>query len=731
MMQLFNRFPVFRQYDEMDCGPSCLRIICKYFGRKLPLHFLRNLCQTNRLGSSLLIIKEAAEKIGFTANGISIGFDDLKDEQFIPCIIHWNQNHFVVVYKISKNHVWVSDPAQGRICYSKKDFLKNWAPDGKKGVAMILQPTEEFFNNPMPDEKKANAFAGIMPYLNQYQRPFFFLLLFLVLASIIQVIPPYLTQQVVDNGIKNKNLGFVYLLLLAQLGVFVGSIITDVTRNFIILRLSNSLNIKMISAFLKKLMQLPLGFFDNKMTGDTLQRIADHQRLQIFFTTGAFSILFSLLTLLVFSLVLLIYNQLIFLIFLAGSIFYFLWFWYFMKKRAVLDYKRFSQLAENQEKNIELIHGMQEVKLHNAENKKRTSWEILQQKLFAINLKGLTLQQIQVEGAAFINELKNILITFIAAKLVINDSISIGVMMGVAYITGQLNSPVSQLLEQLQSYQDAKLSAERITEIHQRPGEEAMNEKDTVPVPAEGDIVFNDVSFKYIDSKSIPPVLEHLNFSIPRNKVTAVVGASGSGKTTMMKLLLKFYSPGEGNISVGNIPLTRIEHTNWRNFCGAVLQEGYIFSDTILGNIVLADEQPEIERLQQAVDIANIGDFIKELPMGFETKIGQNGMSISTGQKQRILIARAVYKNPSFILFDEATSALDAKNEREIVHKLEHFFTNRTVLIIAHRLSTVKNADQIIVLDKGHIIEQGTHPQLVKQNGVYFNLIKDQLELGS
>ncbi|HMG83614.1 MAG TPA: ATP-binding cassette domain-containing protein, partial [Ferruginibacter sp.] len=567
-------------------------------------------------------------------------------------------------------------------------------------------------------------------YLLQYKQLLVQLVFGLIVASLIQLIFPFITQTIVDTGIKYRNLNFIYLMLLAQLLLFLGKTSVEILRGYILMHLSTRININLLSDFFIKLMRLPLGFFDVKMTGDILQRIQDHQRVETFLTSGTLNVIFSSINILVFSVVLFIYNPLIFEVFAAGSVLYFVWVFLFMKQNALLDYKRFDQLSQNQEKNLELIYGMQEIKLNNASTKKRWQWEDMQAKLFKINLKGLRIKQLQTSGASLINELKNIIVSFLAAKLVIEGHISLGVMLSVSYIIGQLNGPILQLVEFTELWQNARLSIARINEIHNKPDEENILEEKITTIK-DGDIILNDVSFSYIISPEIRPTIDSINVVIPYKKVTAIVGSSGSGKTTLMKLLLKFYEPLSGEISIAQQPLSDISHTMWRNKCGAVMQDGYIFNDTIAYNIGIGEEVIDTNALLYAATMANIQDFISELPLGYNTKIGQNGMGLSAGQKQRILIARAVYKNPDILLFDEATSALDAKNERIIIENLNQFFKGKTVIVIAHRLSTVKDADKIIVMENGEIIEEGSHEELVTLRNSYFNLVKNQLELGA
>jgi len=724
---MFRRFPFYKQYNEMDCGPTCLRMICKYYGKSLSLEYLRNMMYTNRMGTSLLSLSEAAEKLGLQSVGLKLTFEDLVEAAPFPCIAYWQQRHFIVIYKIKKDKVFVADPAHGMQEYSTTEFLQGWSVDGSSGIILSVEPSPAFDN--IEEDQQAERNTGfIFSYLGHHKSQLLQIFLGLLAGSLLQLVVPFLTQSLVDIGIRHHDLSFIYLILFAQLMVFIGKTTVEVLRGYVILHLGSRINISLLSDFFAKLMKLPLGFFDTKRIGDILQRISDHQRIENFMTSGVINVVFSMINLFIFSIILAVYNLQIFAVFLLGSVLYFTWIKLFMRKRAGLDHKRFSQLAANQEKNFELILGMQEIKLHNAERLKRWQWEYLQVKLFKINLKSLTLRQVQTGGAGIINELKNIIIAFLAAKLVLQGDITLGIMLSVSYITGQLNAPVLQLVEFMQSLQDARLSMERINEIHIKPEEETAPEEKISEVPS-GDISLQQLSFKYDADPRSGYILKNVNLVIPEKKVTAIVGASGSGKTTLLKLLLKFYEPYSGEIQVGNVNLNQIRNSSWRNKCGVVMQEGFMFNDSFISNIAVGEEVPDMARVKHAARIANILDFIEELPLRFHTQIGANGLGLSTGQKQRILIARAVYKNPDVILFDEATSALDAKNERIIVSNLNSIFDNKTVVVIAHRLSTVRNADKIVVLEKGAVTEVGTHQELIDERGYYFNLIRNQLEL--
>lgn len=726
------QFPFYRQPDQMDCGPTCLRIIAKYYGRVVSLEKLRKLSETTREGSSLKTISDASEKLGFRSLGVKINLTKLDEEAPLPCILHWHQNHFVVVYKIKENKIYISDPAHGLITLTRKEFLSAWiganaTESTEEGIALLLEPTPKLNTSEFDDIQEKRGFAFLYQYLFRYKKFLFQLVIGLIAGSLLQLIFPFLTQSVVDIGIQHQDIHFVYLILIAQLFIFAGRTAIELIRGWILLHLSSRINISLISDFFIKLMNLPIAFFDSKMTGDIMQRINDHQRIEVLLTTTSLNVLFSAFNLVIFSIVLILYNFQIFLVFMAGSVLYFLWVVIFLKRRKELDYKRFDQMSSEQSKVIELINGMQEIKLHNAEKEKRWSWEYLQARLFKIETQNLILQQTQSTGANVINELKNIFVTILAAKLVIDGELTLGMMVAVTYIIGQLNGPIQQLIGFIYVVQDAKIALERLSEIHNREDEEKAGEEKITEVSADASIHLNNISYRYVGA--MENVIEDLTLEIPSNKITAIVGASGSGKTTLMKILLKFYEVNKGDIKIGNSDLNNISQRYWRNKCGVVMQEGYIFSDTIAKNIAVGETNIDKVKLVQAATIANIRDFIEELPLAYNTKIGMEGVGMSTGQKQRLLIARAVYKNPEIICFDEATSALDAKNERIIMENLNQFFQNRTAIVIAHRLSTVKNADQIVVLDKGHIIEKGTHAELVAKQGNYYMLVKNQLDL--
>jgi ATP-binding cassette subfamily B protein len=726
------RFPFIKQMDAMDCGPTSLAMIARYYGKTYAVQTLRERSYITREGVSMLGTSDAAESIGMRTMGVRISFDKLAEEATLPCIAHWKQNHFIVVYKIKNNTVYVADPAHGLVKYTRQEFLSGWASTRKdnvdQGLCLLLEPTPDFYKTEDESLNKS-SFGFLFSYLRPYKKFLIQLFLGMLLGSILQLIFPFLTQSIVDFGINNQDLNFITLILIAQLTLFISRSAVEFIRSWILLHISTRINISLISDFLIKLMKLPVGFFDTKMIGDIMQRIGDHRRIESFLTTSTLNILFSMVNLVIFGVVLVIYDLTIFMIFVVGSVLYFIWIYLFMKKRRELDFKRFAQLADNQSNLFQLITGMQEIKLNNCEKQKRWEWERIQARLFKVNIKSLSLSQYQQVGSVFINQTKNIFISFFAAKAVVEGDMTLGMMLAVQYIIGQLNAPIEQLIGFLHSTQDAKISLERLGEIHLKKDEETPDEHKLSILPEKKGITVTDLCFQYEGPHS-EMVLNNLNLNIPESKVTAIVGTSGSGKTTLIKLLLGFYPPVKGEIRIGDILLSNISNRLWRQKSGVVMQDGFIFSDTIAKNIAVSDEIIDRERLLKAARMANIQEFIESLPLGYNTKIGQEGHGLSQGQKQRILIARAAYINPQYLFFDEATNALDANNERIIMENMEEFFKGRTVVIVAHRLSTVKNADQIVVLEKGVIVERGTHEELARLKGAYYNLVKNQLELG-
>lgn len=750
-----QKFPFYKQLDQMDCGPTCLRMIAHYYGKIYSLDFFREKTNITRGGVSLSGIAEAAEAIGMQTLALAIPFESLAKEVPMPCIAYWKQRHFIVIRDIKpKRSIWdrilrkhstewdinVADPAFGLITYSKDDFMQGWVnkknynADTDEGITLILEPSPQFFQledntNNKPSKKNLGY---LLAYFAPFKKIIVQLFIGLFVGSLIQMAFPFLMQSIVDYGVNYQNLNFIYLVLVAQLVLFLSDNAVQITRGWLLLHMTSRISIRLLSNFLAKLMNLSLGFFDSKNTGDLLQRIQDNHRIETFLSTTTLNTLFSLFNLFIFGAILAYYNLSVFTIFCVFAIVQVVWTFIFLKSRAEIDYRRFDQASGNQSSTMQLINGIQEIKLNGSDKRRRWEWEAIQVRLFRVSIKGLALAQTQNIGGSFLNELKNILISFSTAKSVIEGQMTLGTMLSIQYIIGQLNLPISNFISFVQAAQDAKISLDRLNEIYEKEDEESINDDYLRELPQDKSIYFRNLSFKY-GGRDSALILDDLNFDIPQGKVTAIVGASGSGKTTLIKLLLKFYAPSEGNISIGKTPLRNISPRYWRSICGSVMQDGYIFADSIVRNITESDSEGSVDknRAVYASHVAHLEEFIENLPTGYNTRIGASGMGISGGQRQRVLIARAVYKDPEYIFLDEATSALDANNEKGIMEKMEEFYHGRTVVVVAHRLSTVKNADNIIVLDKGKIVEQGTHQELVKNQDFYYVLVKNQLELGN
>lgn len=730
-----SKFPFNKQPDTMMCGITCLKMICKYYGKEFSLDFLSNICHPTKEGISLLGIKDAADRLGFYTVSGRLTIEELPSLT-LPCILHWNQNHFVVLYKVKKNaKFYVADPGKGLVAYNIDEFKSHWigmSSDKEDiGIAMFLEPTPMFYeqeNNDIIEEGR--SFGFLFGYINLYRKYFLQILLGLFIGSFLQLALPFLTQYIVDIGIKNQDIGFIWLILLGQLVITISRTSVDFIRRWLLLHISMRINISLVSDFFIKLLQLPMSFFDTKLMGDLMQRISDHSRVNNFLTQQTLSVAFSVISFVVFSCVLLFYNKLIFIIFLFGSLLYGGWMTLFLQRRKVIDYELFEQQAINNNKTYQFLTSMQEIKLQDCELRRCWEWEDVQADLFKVQMKSLKLQQTQEAGSVFINELKNIIITVFSATAVINGSLTLGMMLAVQYIIGQLNSPIEQLMHFIYSIQDVKISLERINEIHKKDNEEDAGRTRKGFGNKSHDIVLSHIDFKY-DSHALSKTMENVSVQIPEGKVTAIVGASGSGKTTLIKLMLGYYPVMNGEITIAGHNISEYNLKWWRRQCGVVMQDGIIFSESIARNIAVDDDYINQERLEMAAEIANVKGFVMALPLKFNTNIGKDGMELSQGQKQRILIARAVYKNPEFIFLDEATNSLDASNERAIVENLDKFYKGKTVVVVAHRLSTVKNADQIIVLDKGKVVEIGNHKSLTEKRGSYYNLVKNQLELGN
>ena len=732
-----NNFKVERQHDCMQCGIACLQMICNYYGKEYSLDSLSKICFATTEGVSMLGISETATSLGFHVVNVKCTVKTLT-EVSLPSILHWNQNHFVVLYRVkNEKKFYIADPGKGLVTYSLEEFKKHWISTNSngqdKGIAMFLETTPTFFTHQMEDKKKISgkrSFHFLFGYVKKYRKYFGQVILGLIVGSLSQLVLPFLTQSIVDVGIKNQDIGFVWLILLGQLMLTISRTAIDFIRRWLLLHISLRINISLVSDFFIKLLKLPMSFFDTKLMGDLMQRMNDHSRVNNFLTQQTLNITFAMLTFLVFSVVLFFYNKLVFAIFLLGSILYGVWMTLFLKRRKLLDYELFEQQAINNNKTYEFITTIQESKLQDCEQRRRWEWEDTQAELFGVQMKSLKLQQTQEAGSIFINEVKNIIITVVAATAVIHGQMTLGMMLAVQYIIGQLNSPVEQLMNFFYSLQDVKISLERINEIHQMDDENGKEGLLTSIEDKNEGIDIKNIMFKY-DPHALRKTIDDVSIHIPQGKVTAIVGASGSGKTTLIRLMLGYYPVLEGTINIGNTDINKLNKKWWRRQCGVVMQDGVIFSESIARNIAVDDGDIDKERLLKAAEIACIKDYVMALPLKFNTKIGRDGVGLSQGQKQRILIARAVYKNPDYIFLDEATNSLDANNERSIVENLDKFYKGKTVVIVAHRLSTVKNADQIVVIDHGKVVEVGNHESLTAKQGAYYNLVKNQLELGN
>lgn len=732
-----SRPPLFIQHDTVDCGPTCLQMISAYYGKLYSLDKLKSLCSITKAGVSLLGISVAAENIGFHATGLKMPVNNLEHDIRLPCIIYWNQKHFVVLYKIRRYKkmlfFFIADPMNGYLKYNESEFCNCWCndPTTKEGILLTLEPTPSFdigVDDYLEKNSRLQKFKFISTYLKPYRGYFAQLGIGLLVSSFLVFILPFLTQGIIDFGVNDKNIRLIYLILIAQLFIVIGKTSIEFIRGWILLHLGTRINISLISDYLAKLMNLPIAYFDSKNTGDILQRISDHHRIQDFLTNSSLNAVFSILNILILGAVLLLYNKIVFFIFIIGSFFYVVWTCFFMKRRAYIDNKNFAQNSANQSNLIQMITGMQEIKLNTCEQQQRWTWENIQANIFQLRIKGLTIAQYQESGGILSNEIKNLIITAYVATLVVAGDLTIGAMLTIQYIIGLINSPIDQLVIILRQYQDAQLSLNRLQNIYDLKDEIPKDKEFIRDIPQNADIKVENLCFKY-DPLEMDNTLSYLNFTIPFGKKTAIVGLSGSGKTTLLKMLLGFYTPTEGCIRVGDIDLKDLDIREWRKKCGTVMQDGYIFSNTVEYNIAPGAEVINPESLKLSAEISNIDNLISSFPLGYLTKIGVDGRGLSQGQKQRILIARAIYKDSNYLFLDEATNALDANNEKEIINKLDAFLEAKTSVIIAHRLSTVKNADQIIVLNGGRIAEKGDHQSLIKNKGIYYNLIKNQLDI--
>lgn len=726
---LFRRFPVEYQMDSQDCGPASLKIIAKHFGKFYSLQFMRDRCGITKEGVSLLDLSIGAESIGLRTLAIKCTTNDVVNSIPFPAILFWKNSHFVVVYHSDKKHIWVSDPAKGRIKYSHEEFKQGWYQKGeKRGVLLAVEPTAEFKDSKAEREQKKNSFSSILKYFFPYKHNFGLIFIIMLVVTALQGMLPFISKAVIDVGIRTSDIKFIHMVLIGNISILLSIMIFNVLRDWILLHITARVNIALISDYLIKLMKLPVTFFENKLMGDILQRAQDHERIRSFIMNNSLALIFSTFTFVIFAIILLIYNAVIFYIFLAGSILYVCWVLLFLSIRKKLDWEYFELLSRNQSYWVETVSAIQDIKIYNYEKYRRWKWEEIQARLYHVNKRVLAITNAQNLGAQFIESIKNMGIVFFCAMAVIKGDITFGVMISTQFIIGMLNGPLVQFINFVVGAQYAKISFLRINEIRQlEDEEELLSIGNTSILPEKKTIRLENVHFQY--TQNSPLVLRNIYLQIPEDKITAIVGGSGSGKSTLLKLLVRLYKPSYGEIKMDTMNVNAINLHQWRNLCGVVMQDGKMFSDTILNNIVLDADRIDYDWLREVCRIAQIEDEINAMPKGFETIVGETGRGLSGGQKQRLLIARALYKNPKFLFLDEATNALDSINERKIVDALNNAFQQRTVVVIAHRLSTIRNADQIVVLDKGFIVEAGNHQTLMEKKGHYFELVSSQMQI--
>ncbi len=731
---MLKSFPCDRQMDMMDCGPSCLKMIAKYHGKYYSLQNMRDKCGITREGVSFLDLSHAAESIGLRSLSLKCTVEDLLLKIPLPVIVHWDNSHYVVVYNTNprRGNIYVSDPAKGLIKYKKNEFSKKWIKNTErnKGVLMALEPQANFYQRQGEEriERKKN-FENFLAYFRPYKKSFINLFVVMLIVTALQGLLPFISKAVIDVGIQTHDVDFITIVLIANIAIYVSILLSNMARDWILLHITARVNIALISDYLIKLMLLPITFFENKMTGDILQRAQDHERIRSFIMNNSISMIFSSLTFIVFGITLLVYNTIIFYIFLSGSVLYVLWVMGFMRLRKKLDWEYFDLVSRNQSYWVETISGIQDIKINNYEKPKRWKWEDIQARLYKVNVRSLNINNLQNSGAQFIDNVKNLGITFYCAMAVIKGEMTFGVMISTQFIIGMLNGPVVQFIQFLLSYQLAKISFLRLNEIHQLKDEHEDVGTNPIDLPENKNLIIKNVSFQYTPTAQV--VLKNIHLLIPERKVTAIVGDSGSGKSTLLKLILRLYKPSFGEILIGNMNVNNISLKQWRDKCGAVMQDGKIFNDTILNNIVLDDDKVDYEKLKKALDTANIAAEIEKLPLGYQTKMGEQGRGLSGGQKQRILIARALYKDPDYLFFDEATNSLDTLNEQKIVTALDNVFKDKTVVVVAHRLSTIRKAHQIVVMQDGLVVEIGNHDTLMQKAGRYYQLVQSQLDLAN
>jgi ATP-binding cassette subfamily B protein len=732
-----RKLKFYHQLTSTDCGAACLAMITSFFGKKYALPQIKALFEFTRIGVTMQDIVDSSQKTGFDAKVLKLTTEELMTFPF-PVILYWKQEHFLVYecVKEQKNDTifYLSDPAYGRVKLNKSDFESAWKGTNDKGIAVALQPNENFEKIQLLSNTKKSLFSlpiytQIKAFFAKNKSRYLFAFLLIIIGLAANWAIPFIFQRVIDDGISSKQINVVLYFLLAQFVLFLSYFFSDFLSNLILTKFNFILSVELKQSLLKKLMKLPINFFDTRLNTETLQRIGDQNKIQQFVTWKGIEFVLNVLNIIIFGSILLYYNYIIFIVYFFLTILSVLWILLFLKRRAILEYAMFLKQSENSNIIYEFIMNMPEIKINNAQTKTINRITKLQEGLNKLELRSLFLNIYQLIGVHFLSKFKELISIAICAYFIINGNMSLGVLLSVSYVIGQLVSPTNNLIYSVKDVQDAKIANERISEIHDNENED-VGKNHHIKNTAIDNIHISNLSFKY-PGKFSPYVLQNINFSIKKNTVTAIVGASGSGKTTLLKLLLAYYHIEHGNIYLNDKNINEIFSDEWRNNCGIVLQDGKIFSGTIAENIAISDPEIDLDKLIRVCKASSILDFISHLPMKFDTKIGSSGIQLSGGEMQRILIARALYKNPQFIFLDEATSSLDAENEKIIHDNLQEFFVGKTVLIIAHRLSTVKNADQIVVLKNGQICEKGTHTQLVINKGEYFNLVKNQLELGN
>lgn len=720
------------QTDSMDCGAACLCMIARHYGKNYSLEFFRKNAFIGKEGISMLGLSMAAEKAGMHSLCAKISIEQLANEIILPCILHWDNKHYVICHKVSgkKNLTFhICDPAFGCMKVCQKELYRHWISgkfEGEEvGVAMQIEPGINFHNKGI--KKAPHKFS--MKYFLKYIMPHKWSILQLLLGALVLIslgyISPFISQAIVDIGILKKDLAFIILMVIAQIIINTSKTIIIFFQSWISLRMNTIINVNLVSNYLNKLSQMPMSFFESKTMGDILQRIGDHDRIKSFLMNDTINVIFSITTFIAFVVVLGIYNIHILSIFLLGNAVYVTWVLSFMKYRKELDNKAFHESALLQNNMVQFIQGMQEIKLNCIEREKCWEWEHLQARLYKISRKAMLLGQIQSAGSLIFSSTTGVVLSYITAQKVVTGEMTLGMMTSLSFILGQVAAPIGSFIGFAQRYQDAKISLERLADIHSQDDEHKEYEEKKSILPKDKNIILNKVSFSYSGNIN-NLVLKNISIQIPQNKITAIVGKSGCGKTTLIKLLQGLYKPLSGEIMIGDTVLENINKYVWRNHIGAVMQDGYIFSDSISKNITLHNEV-DIQKLESVLKAVNLNDFIQSLPHGYDTKIGNDGMQLSQGQRQRILLARILYRKPQVVFLDEATNALDTQNEFYIMNNIRELLYNHTIIIVAHRLSTIKKADNIIVIDNGEVIEQGTHERLLEQKGTYFQLINTQL----